>query len=168
LSGDISFDHIYDQLLPSVYRYVSARIPRNDTEDVTAEILAKVWRAYPHYQGRSSLKTWALRIAARHIADYYRALKRTLPVLPWEPAAEAEHDHSDNCLDLLSIGQALSQCSAEQVSAIQLRLVEGYSAVETAEILHMSPAGVDSLLYRAKQKFRTSYRAETTGGVSHV
>ncbi|MDR3288367.1 MAG: RNA polymerase sigma factor [Peptococcaceae bacterium] len=168
MAPEISFAELYEQLLPVVYRFVSVRIPRNDIEDVAAEILAKAWQAYPGYQGNSSVKTWALSIAYRHIADYYRALKRTPPVLPLDGslAAEREKDDSETWLTRLSVGQALSRLSTPQVAAIQLRIVEGYSAAEAAVILGVSQMAVDSLLYRAKKSFRTSYQTPA-GGEQH-
>jgi RNA polymerase sigma-70 factor (ECF subfamily) len=67
---------------------------------------------------------------------------------------------------MLSIGQALSEMTNQQVSVIQLRLTEGFSAAETARILGISPSAVDSILYRAKKSFRKLYLG-TAGGVNN-
>lgn len=163
MEPDSTFNELYEQLLPVIYRFVSVRVPKNDVEDVAAEVLAKVWQAYPSYRGKSSVKTWAMRIAYNHIADYYRALKRVPPVLPLDCTSSDSKDHSEQWLTLLGIGQALSRLSAPQVAAIQLRLIEGYSASEVAAILGISQPAVDSLLYRAKKSFRRFYQAATGG-----
>lgn len=163
-----SFDQVYEGLLPLVYRFVRLRIPTRDVEDVTAEILTKVWRALPGFKGNSSLKSWALRIAYHQIADYYRITRgKELPVISLShdfqnnPVTE---DHSEQLATLLSISETLAKMSEPQVAVIQLRLIEGFSAVEVAQTLGISQQAVDSLLYRAKKSFRKYYGMEYAGG----
>ncbi len=74
--NQVSFDQIYEELFPAVYRFVCLRIPASEIEDVAAEIMAKVWKSLPGFEGRSSLRSWALRIAANYIADFYRSRKK--------------------------------------------------------------------------------------------
>lgn len=159
----LSFEDIYEELFPSVYRFVSIRIPRNDSEDVVAEVMAKVWRGLTTYQGRG-LKTWALRIAYNQIADYYRNNKRVPAIIPLQETTLGS-DHSEEWLTLLNVSQALAGLSSNHVAVIQLRLIEGFSALEVARILGITQEGVDSLLYRAKKQFRKLYeQIEAAGG----
>lgn len=165
-----SFDEIYEQLFPMVYRFVRLRIPQSEVEDVTAEILTKVWRALPNFEGKSSLKSWTLRIAYHHVADFYRIRKgKGLPVISLSEDLKSVHsaeDHSEQLITLLSVSETLAKLSEPQVAVIQLRLVEGFSAVEVAQILGITQQAVDSLLYRAKKSFRKFYRMENAGGTS--
>ncbi|MDA8228102.1 MAG: sigma-70 family RNA polymerase sigma factor [Desulfitobacterium hafniense] len=163
---DSSFDQIYEQLFPVVYRFVKVRIPSNDVDDVTAEIIAKVWRALPKFEEKSNLKTWALRIAYNQIADYYRARKNVPQVSLTEElkSIQVESDHSEQLTTLLSVNETLSKLSEPQVAVIQLRLIEGFSAAEVAGIMGTSQQAVDSLLYRAKKSFRKYYVIQGTGG----
>jgi RNA polymerase sigma-70 factor (ECF subfamily) len=163
---ETSFAEIYDELLPVVYRFVSCRVPNHDTDDQVAEIIVKVWRAWPKFKGQSSLKTWALSIASNQIADYYRSQNRIPSIIPLEESNTLDSAQSDDWLTMLSIGQALSEMTNQQVSVIQLRLTEGFSAAETARILGISPSAVDSILYRAKKSFRKLYLG-TAGGVNN-
>jgi len=91
-----SFDETYELLFPLIYRFVSIRIPIADVEDVTAEIIVKVWRGLPNMEKLSALKPWALKIAAHQIADYYRSHKRT-PVRALEdtPLPSPQTDQSE-------------------------------------------------------------------------
>lgn len=162
-----SFDQVYEQLFPIVYRFVRVRIPTHDVEDVTAEILTKVWRALPGFKGNASLRTWALRIALHHIADYYRITHKKEPSavsLDFHENDSVAEDHSEHLATMLSVSEALAKMSKQQVAVIQLRLVEGFSAVEAAQILGISGQAVDSLLYRAKKSFRKYYGMDNTGG----
>lgn len=162
-----SFDEVYEQLFPIVFRFVRLRVPKSDVEDVAAEILAKVWKALPNFEGKSTLKSWALRIAYHHIADYYRLRKgKALPLISLNEELKSIHpieDHSEQLATLLSVSETLNKLSEPQVAVIQLRLVEGFSAAEVAQILGITQQAVDSLLYRAKKSFRKFYGMETGG-----
>lgn len=166
MEADSSFDEIYDLLFPLIYRFVSIRVPSSDVEDVTAEIIAKAWRGLPNVAKRSALKSWALKIATHQIADYYRSHKR-VPVMPLEEIPQSlpqESDQSEKWATLLSVGEALAKLSPQQVNVIQLRLIEGFSALEAAEILGTTQQAVDSLLYRAKKGFRKIYQGNPDKG----
>ncbi|MDR0434553.1 MAG: sigma-70 family RNA polymerase sigma factor [Gracilibacteraceae bacterium] len=157
------FSRVYDSLFPAVYRYVCLRIPAAETEDVTAEIMARIWKASGGFAGKSSLKTWALKIAARRVAEYYRRRKQTAiaplgerPILPPGGLNPAE-----TVPESLAIRNVFTQLPENQVAVIELRLIEGLSARETAEVMAVTPQAVDSLLYRAKQSFRRAWEQET-------
>ncbi|MEL1135940.1 sigma-70 family RNA polymerase sigma factor [Desulfitobacterium sp. THU1] len=164
-----SFDAIYEELFPVLYRFVRMRVPQSDVEDVTAEVLTKVWRALANFEGKSSLKSWALKIAYHHIADFYRTRKgkgmQIVSLSDEIKATTATEDHSDHLLTVLSVGDTLAKLSEPQVAVIQLRLIEGFSAIEVAQILGITQQAVDSLLYRAKKSFRKYYEMENAGGV---
>lgn len=165
MTVDSSFDEIYEELFPIIYRFVRFRVAESEIEDITVETLTKIWKALPGFKGESSLKSWALRIAYHQIADYYRSRKS----VPWVSLSDLEFnqagtDHSEDWTELLSVKQTLSQLPAQQLTAIQLRLVEGFSAAEVGKILGISPKAVDSLLYRAKKSFRKLYEMEHKGG----
>ena len=164
-----SFDEIYEELFPILYRFVRLRVPQSEVEDITAEIITKVWRALPSFEGKSSLKSWALRIAYHHIADFYRARKgKGTQIVSLSEEIKAMHtteDQSENLVTVLSVSETLAKLSEQQVAVIQLRLIEGFSAIEVAQILGITQQAVDSLLYRAKKSFRKYYELENAGGI---
>ena len=166
MEADSSFDETYDVIFPLIYRFVSIRVPKPDVEDVSAEIIVKVWRGLSDIKKKNALKAWALKIAAHQIADYYRTHKRT-PALSLEEIPKPlpqESDQSETWATLLSVGEALTKLSSQQVNVIQLRLIEGFSAGEVAEILGTTQQAVDSLLYRAKKGFRKIYQGNPDKG----
>lgn len=166
MEANSSFDETYELLFPLIYRFVSIRVPKPDVEDVTADIIVKVWRGLPDMKKRTALKSWALTIASHQIADYYRTHKRN-PVMTLEEIPNPlpqESDQSESWATLLSVGEALAKLSPQQVNVIQLRLIEGFSAGEVAEILGTTQQAVDSLLYRAKKGFRKIYQGNLDRG----
>ena len=166
MEADSSFDEIYEVVFPLIYRFVSIRVPKADVEDVSAEIIVKVWRGLPDIEKKNALKAWALKIATHQIADYYRIHKRT-PAMTLEEVAKPlpqESDQSETWTTLLSVGETLAKLSPQQVNVIQLRLIEGFSAGEVAEIIGTTQQAVDSLLYRAKKGFRKIYQGNPDKG----
>lgn len=149
-----------------MYRFVCLRIPSTEIEDVTAELMSKIWRSIPGFEGRSSLKSWALRISANYIADFYRSRKEIKIVELTEELQNTQdgRDYGEDLATILSVSSTLAQLTEPQVAVIQLRLIEGFSSSETASILGTTQQAVDSLLYRAKKSFRTIYQAEVAGG----
>ncbi len=162
----VSFEEVYEELFPAVFRFVCLRIPSAEVEDVTAEIMAKVWKSISTFEGRSSLKSWALRIASNYIADFYRSRKEIniIPLSEELQNTQSSHDYGDDLATVLSVSHTLAQLTEPQVAVIQLRLIEGFSSTETASILGITQQAVDSLLYRAKKNFRTIYKTEMAGG----
>lgn len=161
-----TFEEIYEQLFPLIYRFVIVRVPKHEVEDLTAEIMVKVWKALSGFKEKCTIKTWAMKIAYHQIADYYRTEKH-IPILSFNEQldiAQFEPDYVEQLTTLSCIKEALAKLPAPQVVVIQLRLVEGFSASEVANILGTSQQAVDSLLYRAKKGFRSFYKAENTGG----
>ncbi|MCO1603007.1 RNA polymerase sigma factor [Desulfosporosinus nitroreducens] len=166
MEANSTFDETYELLFPLIYRFVSIRIPKPDVEDVTAEIIVKVWRGLPNMEKKTALKSWALKIATHQIADYYRSHKRT-PVMTLEDTPlpmSQQSDQSETWATLLSVKETLAKLSPQQVNVIQLRLIEGFSAGEAAEILGTTQQAVDSLLYRAKKGFRKIYQGNLDRG----
>ena len=166
MEADSSFDEVYEVIFPLIYRFVSIRVPKPDVEDVAAEIIVKVWRGLPDIEKKHALKAWSLKIATHQIVDYYRTHKRT-PVMTLDEIPKPlpqESDQSETWATLLSVGEALAKLSTQQVNVIQLRLIEGFSAGEVAEILGTSQQAVDSLLYRAKKGFRKIYQGNPEKG----
>ena len=163
---DSSFDEIYELIFPLVYRFVAVRVPKSDVEDVVAEIIVKVWKGLPSIENQNALKTWAFKIASRQIVDYYRSSKRDRMLALDEVTQNLsqETDHSENLVTLLTVGDALAKLSSQQVQVIQLRLIEGFTAAEAAEILGTTDQAVDSLLYRAKKSFRNAYQGSSGKG----
>jgi len=164
--NQLSFDQIYEELFPSVYRYVCLRVPSADIEDVTAEIMAKVWKSISGFEGRSSLKSWALRIAANYIIDFYRSRKKIDIISLSEDIqnTSGNRDYGEDLATVMTVSRTLSKLTEPQVAVIQLRLVEGFSSTETASIMGTTQQAVDSMLYRAKKSFRNIYNAEMAGG----
>lgn len=155
----------------------------HDAEDVLQETLLRAWRRLDLFEGRSSLRAWLYRIATNACIDALKRGKRRLlpdayapPGDPTTTPAPALHDvpwiepYPDRLLELsngddparryearelieLTFITAIQCLSPRQRAVLILRDALGFSARETAEMLEMSFAAVNSALQRAHAAF---------------
>jgi RNA polymerase sigma-70 factor (ECF subfamily) len=166
------------ELLASCYRMLGSA---HDAEDLVQDVYLRAWRAREQYDDtRASLRTWLYRIATNAcLTALHDRGRRPLPsglVAPREPLApfavdpeitwlqplpDAMVESSDpaaTAIDRSSLRLAfvasLQHLSARQRGALILREVLSFSAAETALILGMTVAAVNSALQRARARVR--------------
>ena len=164
------------ELLAHCYRMTGSL---HDAEDLVQETYLRAWRAYHRFEGRSSLRTWLYRIATNAcLTNLEGRQRRPLPTglgapasrpedqlterweVPWlEPVPEAAVTSADDDPAAvvgtrqsvrLALVAALQHLPPRQRAALVLREVLGWSAAETADLLEMTVAGVNSSLQRAR------------------
>lgn len=153
----------------------------HDAEDLTQETYLRAWRARDQYdEARASLRTWLYRIASNvcltALTDRGR---RPLPsglvaprealapfaidtevtwLQPLPDAMVASEDPAMVAVDRnslrLAFVAALQHLPARQRGALILREVLGFSAAESAAILRISVAAVNSSLQRARVRVK--------------
>ncbi|MFF0265429.1 sigma-70 family RNA polymerase sigma factor [Kribbella sp. NPDC004536] len=165
------------ELLAYCYRMLGSV---HEAEEVVQDVLLDAWRAYDRFEGRSSLRTWLYRIAARAClkalekgrrrplpADLgapeanpdARLVERT-PEIPWlQPMpdflfATTPVDPEAAVLERqsmrLALVGALQQLPPRQRAVLILRDVLQWRSAEVAELLEMTTAAVNSALQRAR------------------
>jgi RNA polymerase sigma-70 factor, ECF subfamily len=143
-----------------------------DAEDVVQETFLRAWRSRRTFQGRSSFRAWLYRIATNACLD---ALERRPRQVEYQrqapPLAEVPwlQPYPDRLLDEVSAdeGEPETEVVAREtielafIAAIQLlppkqravlvsREILGWSAAESAALLDLSVAAVNSALQRAR------------------
>jgi RNA polymerase sigma-70 factor (ECF subfamily) len=143
-----------------------------DSEDLVQETFLRAWRSRASFQGRSSFRAWLYRIATNACLDALERRPREVTVHPEAPAlAEVPwlQPYPDDLLDGIASSDdepenevvARETIELAFIAAIQLlppkqravlisRDVLGWSAAESAELLHLSVAAVNSALQRAR------------------
>jgi RNA polymerase sigma-70 factor (ECF subfamily) len=138
----------------------------DDADDAVQDALLSAWRALGTYQGQAPLSHWLYRITTTSSLKVIRAKSRR-PV----PAGEIGHlqPYPDRLLDQLTDAgadpaavaerresvalafiTALQRLPARQRAALILRDVLAWNAAETASLLDISVAAVNSALQRAR------------------
>ncbi|MQY28647.1 RNA polymerase subunit sigma-70 [Nocardia aurantia] len=166
----------YTELLAYCYRILGSV---EDAEEVVQTVYLDAWRAYPRFEGRSSLRTWLYRIATRAAvreaqqvrrrplpsdlsgpAGPYHPIGRAATEVPWlHPLPDAlwANDSADPGTVVadfetirLAFVAALQELPARQRVVLLLREVLQWQASEIAELLGISVPAVNSALQRAR------------------
>ena len=160
-----------------------------DAEDALQETLVSAWRGLPHFEQRSSLRTWLYRIATNRCLDALRDAGRRPPPAPDPPFAPpaptrmAEPTWLEPYPDALLEGiidrtpgpdaryesretielafiAALQTLPPRQRAALLLRDVLGFHAAEVANMLGGTEDSVKSALKRARSAIEQRHGAQ--------
>jgi RNA polymerase sigma-70 factor (ECF subfamily) len=133
-----------------------ARTPE-DRQDLVQEIVAQVWRAYPHYDPARRFSTWMYRIALNVAISLRRnTMLRERHVAPMDTAAleamsgRAADEPDHRLRDLYRVIDALDDFNR----ALIVLYLEGYDHRDIGEILGLTETNVATRLSRLKQRLR--------------
>ncbi len=174
---DHDFDAVYAAQFQAVWRcLLSLGVPHAAIDDATQEVFLVVHRRLSDFEGRSSLRTWILAIAAQVARNHRRHLKRkgggvslaedALESHRPSPLETAERSERLAILDAL-----LGEIGDDQREVFVLAEIEGQSAVEISEALQLSVNTVHSRLRAARKSFEKAvrrYRARNRGSVACI
>ncbi|MHA6251070.1 sigma-70 family RNA polymerase sigma factor [Oceanobacillus sp. CAU 1775] len=160
------FDSFYNKYHQDLYNYVYYMVKnKTQTEDLIQEIYIRVIKSYDNFRGESSEKTWLFSIA-RHITyDFfrkqYRQRKYQNDAFDWDIAANylesTETMPEEVALkneQIQSLFKYLDQCTIDQKNVIILRFIQGFSLIETAEILNITVSKVKTTQHRGIKLLR--------------
>ena len=135
-----------------------------EAEDAGQETFIRFYRGLRGFRGQASVGTYLTRIAINLALTELKKRRRRSIFVPFkppgreddtpgleyaDPAASAEYDDTAD-----RIQAALNRLKPEFRSVIVLRLMEGYSTKETAEILGLPIGTVMSRLRRSQEKLK--------------
>lgn len=134
---------------------------RDDAEDIVQEAFARALRGLDGFDDRRPFRPWfftILRNVGRNVAAWrgrwgYEPLSETLPAQGGDPLSEAERrelrEHVEVGLELLS---------PMQRTCFRLCDLEGFSAVDVADMLGLEDSTVRVHLHRARRGLRETLR----------
>jgi RNA polymerase sigma-70 factor (ECF subfamily) len=130
-----------------------------EAEDVGQETFIRFHRALKTFRGDSSVKTYITRIAINQAINEIRRRTRRSKVFSSTAAEDLpdipdERSYDRGGPDAEAVDQALQKLDEDFRSVIVLRLIDGYSTAETADILGIPAGTVLSRLWRAQKKLR--------------
>ncbi len=168
------FEGYRRELCAYAYRMLGSSF---EAEDAVQEAFTRAWKAYDSFEGRASLRSWLYKITTNVCLDMLDGPQRRArpmdlsgpsrpdsPIPPPEPeyvwvepipnglafgADPAEHATAKDSLRLAFVA-AVQHLPASQRAILIMREVLRFSATETADMLTMSPASVNSALQRAR------------------
>ena len=133
--------------------------PGPEAEDVGQEVFIRFYQTMDRFRGEASLGTYLTRIAINLSLNVLKKRKRRrmlfwdapvemIQAIPGPEASEVDDDDKD------LIRKAVQTLDPAFRSVIVLRLMQGYSTRETAEILDIPEGTVLSRLARAQKKLK--------------
>ncbi len=132
----------------------------DEVDDVAQEVFVRFYKALGNFRSESSLGTYLGRIAINTTLNAIdkRKKRRWLSwgqedkLATWEPVDRHTNPDRAELQDLLR--QALAKLSPDYRAVVVLRLIEGYSVAETAQVLDIPQGTVASRLARAQQQLQ--------------
>ncbi len=161
---EMAFREIVDRYQSKVFSIIYGILRnRNDAEDISQQVFAKIYFSIGKFDFRSSLLTWIYKITVNECYDYLR--KKKVRKLVYESdfsdeeSTGMERGEADSAMpaderlakrDLVL--KLLSKISPEDRQLMLLKEVEGHSVEELAGMMGMNENTIKVKLFRARQK----------------
>lgn len=149
------WDGAYRAYAPSLLRYLRRLTPTNEVaEELMQETFTRAMRAARVPRAAHEIRPWLYRIATNIAVDRLRRERRFsfVPFLGREIAPEPDAEQVD------LVRRALRAIPSDQAVAIVLRLHEGFTPAEIAELLEVTEVAVKSRLFRGRRAFIAAFR----------
>ncbi len=127
-----------------------------DSAEVGQQVFIQVYRSLARFRKQSSLKTYITRIAINHCINFLKRRKnffgRSYELNKARNVRIKSEANQFEYKELLN--QAFQNLDDKHRSVIVLRMIQGYSTIETAEILDVPKGTVLSRLARGMDKLK--------------
>jgi len=153
-----AFEQLVKKYQHSVFNTVYRCIGNyEDVEDIAQEVFIKIWRKAENFKGKSKFSTWLYRIVVNQCLDYRSKHKQKLVSLdemtekeqtPESLIFKIDHEQRKKA-EILR--KTIGDLPGRQRIALILSAFEEKSYKEIAQIMEISIASVESLIFRAKQ-----------------
>ena len=135
---------------------------RDDADDVTQQVLLKVYHHLGALREGGHLRTWLFRVTHNTALELHRtrgrrtaALDRELLLTPGERVALQPTDHVDLERTMTLVDYYFHELPDRQRLIFDLVDLQGYTPIEIAEMLDMEPVTVRANLCKARRAIRT-------------
>jgi len=177
VEGDeAAFEIFVERLVPALYRFTLTKLEgdRELTQEIVQTTLSKAIAKLDSYRGSASLLTWLCACGRNEILMHFRR-QRTSPAQVeledrTQPAAGLESTPQLGAeAELLRreesrfVHVALEALPDHYARALELKYIDRLPVKEIAALLGVAPKAAESLLTRARQKFRSSYEELIAG-----
>src|SRR2546429_8506259 len=129
---------------------------RDLVADAVQDTFVAVWQKPRGFRGDGDIAAWLWGIAIRRLVSRLRTHRGVAAVFEHAEAAPAAEDQVLLSVEYGDIGQALARLSPEMRAVIQAVVLDGPSAKEAAQLLHVPVSSVKTRLYRAKAHLRAA------------
>jgi RNA polymerase sigma-70 factor (ECF subfamily) len=129
---------------------------RDLVADAVQDTFVAVWQKPRGFRGDGDVAAWLWGIAIRRLVSRLRT-RGVAAAVPGHPeVAPAAEEQVLLSVEYGDIGQALARLSPEMRAVIQAVVLDGLSAREAAQLLHVPVSSVKTRLYRARAHLRAA------------
>ncbi len=157
-----------------LFNFARGRMPDTESaKDIVQQTFMAAWKGRKSFRGDSAERTWLTTILRNKITDFYRTQSRRPQTIDVVSAAE-EGNESVNWIETRQADRdtsepdrivrrseffdrvlaALNEIPAVAAEAFKMRVIEGQSVIEIAEVLGITTGSASTKICRAKQKLR--------------
>lgn len=141
----------------------------DEADEVGQEVMIKFYRNLGQFEGQASLKTYITRIAMNSARDALRRRKRSLKRFfapkdngrDWQDEMPGTEDQGRDTENRQLVQFALGKLAPEIRAVVVLRLMEGFSTEEAADILDVPSGTILSRLSRGKAQMAKTITGAT-------
>jgi RNA polymerase sigma-70 factor (ECF subfamily) len=168
-----AFAELTERYRGRVFGYLCRQVgDRSEAEDLTQEVLLRMYRARVSYEPRARFATWVFHITQNVARNALRSRRRR-PWVPLDGAAMGEQgllpDRSEAPSRPMerhelagAVRAAVAGLAGRQRAAVELHQFHDCTYAEVAAELDMTPKAAKSLLYRARNQLRETLTSLVT------
>lgn len=163
--GDVAaFETLYRRHQPALLRHLARIVGDGAAEELSQEAFLKAARRLPGDVG-DRFRSWLMRVGHNLAVDYLRGVRRerTLEarvVRRREDLGDTESLDLDLVEDMRSVASVLQRLPERYQQALVHREVYGFDYSTIAALMDTSVSALQTLLHRARGRFREEYRRE--------
>ena len=162
LQGDkVAFGEIVNRYRKLVARTVKGMLGDSVfAEDIGQEVFIKLYHSLPEFRGEAKLSTYIQKIAVNLTLNEIKRRKRFFSMFSQKGNSEmheyeiADHDASEKREAMELVNKALMSLDPKFRIVVAMRMLQGYSTKETAEVLNLPLGTVLSRLSRAQEQLK--------------
>jgi RNA polymerase sigma factor (sigma-70 family) len=129
---------------------------RDLVADAVQDTFVVVWQKPGGFRGDGDIAAWLWGIAIRRLVSRLRQRTDVAAVFESTGTTPAAEDQVLLSVEYGDIGEALARLSPEMRAVIQAVVLDGLSAKEAAQLLHVPVSNVKTRLHRAKAQLRAT------------
>jgi RNA polymerase sigma-70 factor (ECF subfamily) len=162
INGDkLAFGEIVDRYRKLVARIVKGMLGDSVfSEDIGQEVFIKLYYSLPDFRGEAKLSTYIQKIAVNLTLNEIKRRKRFFSMFSQKGNSEmyefevADVDNQEKREATETVNRALMSLEPKFRIIVSMRMLQGYSTKETAEILGLTLGTILSRLSRAREQLK--------------